>query len=67
MEGLINALRLLVKRNLDRCDDIHNPKIMDLLRKKGGYLEVEEMVIRKMIRDHLTIGASIAQLETELP
>jgi hypothetical protein len=66
MDGLVQALRVLVKRNLDRCDKIHTPKVMQLLTKRGGYLMVEEMVIRKMIKDHLTIGASIAQLESEL-
>jgi hypothetical protein len=67
MDGLVQALRLLVKRNLDRCDKVHTPKVKAILEKKGGYLMAEEMVIRKMIKDHLTIGASIAQLETELP
>lgn len=67
MDEIVKALRLLVKRNLDRCDKVHTPKVMHLLEKNGGYLMVEEMVIRKMIKDHLTIGASIAQLETELP
>lgn len=63
---LEKALRLEIKRRLDQCDNLHTPNLFDLLKQPGGYLKAEEMIISKAIHDRISIGACIAQIESEL-
>jgi iron-sulfur cluster repair protein YtfE (RIC family) len=66
LKELERALRLEIKKHLVKCDAVNTPNIYKLLREKGGYGKIEEMIISKIIHDRISIGACIAQIESEL-
>lgn len=64
---LTRQLRIAIKKELDRCDKVATPKICERISTKEGYLAIEELIIKILLRDVITPGAAIAQLEMELP
>ena len=63
---LSTELRLEIKRHLDKCTSEACPTIYKLVRIREGYTQIEERIIRMVIRDQITPGAAISQIEAEL-
>lgn len=62
-----DELRLEIKRHLDKCNSEALPKVFERISSKDGYRQIEDMVIRMMVKEQITPGPAIAQLESELP
>ena len=64
--GLINALRLEVKRHLSHCVPSKTPKICKRISTLEGYKDVEDTIITISIRDQISLGTAILSLETDI-
>lgn len=59
-------LREEILRQLKRVTEANAPNLFALVNSKNGYSKVEEMVIRKVIHDHMVPAAVIPLIEQEL-
>ena len=64
--GLINALRLEVKRHLSHCVPSKTPKICKRISTLEGYKDVEDTIITIAIRDQVSLGTAILSVETDI-
>jgi hypothetical protein len=66
MKSLEQALRLAIKKELDKCRASSTPNVCERIKTKEGYRSVEDMIIRMLIHDSITPGAAISQIESDL-
>ena len=64
--GLINALRLEVKRHLSHCVPSKTPKICKRISTLEGYQAIEDIIINLAIRDQVSLGTAILSIETDI-
>ena len=63
---LETKLRLAIKKELERCKAGITPKFCEMIKTREGYLKAESMIIDYSIKNQISVGAAIAQLEAEL-
>ena len=66
MENIEKQLRTEIRTALQNVNETNCPNLYKRLSQKGGYLQVEEMIINMVINDHITPSSCIPQLESEL-
>ena len=64
--GLVNALRLEVKRHLSHCVPSKTPKICKRISTLEGYQAIEDIIINLAIRDQVSLGTAILSIETDI-
>jgi len=59
-------LRLAIQKELRACDGRAYPTICRSIGTPEGYRRIEEMVIRTVINQSLSVAAAVALVESEL-
>lgn len=62
----VNQLRLLVRKELQKCNPSATPHFCEMIKTQSGYKKAESMIINYTITNGVGIGAAIAQLESEM-
>jgi hypothetical protein len=62
----VNQLRLLIRRELQRCNPSATPNFCEMVKTQSGYKKAESMILTYAITNGVSIGAAIAQLESEI-
>ena len=62
----VNQLRLLIRKELQKCNPSATPHFCEMIKTKSGYKKAEGMIINYAIANGLGIGSAIAQLESEM-
>jgi hypothetical protein len=67
MSSIEQELRKEIKKALAKCNPLITPKVCERIKTLDGYRYIEDIVIHMVIRDTITPGGAIAQIEMELP
>jgi hypothetical protein len=62
----VNQLRLLIRKQLQRCNPSATPNFCEMVKTQSGYKKAESMILTYAITNRVSVGAAIAQLESAM-
>ena len=65
-KDLTQQLRLIIRDELSKCNEVVTPNICKRITTREGYKEVEDLVINYAIHNNMSVQSAISQLDMEL-
>jgi hypothetical protein len=65
-KSVIEELKNNIRQELELCDPLGTPYICANIENKASYERIEQLIIKKVITAHVTIGEAIIAIETDL-